>query len=60
MKNNAETALNNFIGETEDQENEVKRINKDKAVLNERDGLIERFDTVLVDNKGRMLLREQY
>lgn len=53
MKNNSEKALSNFVGE-ESQEN------KKEVVLNEREGLIERVDKVLVTKDGKQLLREQY
>lgn len=58
MKNNKEQALNDFLGT---EENETKK-NKDSknVVLDEREGLIERVDKVLVTKDGKQLLREQY
>ena len=53
--------LNKVIDEFNEEDNlqETKKKNE-KKVINEREGLIERIDRVLVTNDGRQLLREQY
>ena len=59
MENKQEKALSNFVDEP--QVEEIDNTKKAKeVVLNEREGLIERYDKVLIDKKGRQLLREQY
>ena len=58
MKDTNEKALNDFLGTeelTDDSEKDAK-----KVVLDEREGLIERVDKVLVTRDGKQLLREQY
>lgn len=60
MKNKIEKALNDFIEDSELQEKRVKIDNAKKVVLDEREGLIERIDRVLVTKDGKQLLREQY
>lgn len=63
MENKVENALDNFIGTSENETNDVNEKNKNvkKIVLDERDGLIiERLDKIIVDKSGRMLLREVY
>jgi len=55
MENNVEKALSNFVDEPLEEDKNVK-----KVVLDEREGLIERYDKVLVAKDGRQLLREQY
>lgn len=54
--------LNKVMDEFNEEDNlqETKKKNKSKKVINEREGLIERIDRVLVTNDGRQLLREQY
>lgn len=59
MENKKKKALDEFIDESTD----VEVINNAKAkevVLNEREGLIERVDKILVTKDGKQLLREQY
>jgi len=57
MENNKEKALSDFINEPEIQEDD----NVKEIVLNEREGLIERYDKkILVNKDGKQLLREQY
>lgn len=60
MEKNIEKTLDNFVNEpqTEELKNTVDNIKK--VVLNEREGLIERVDKILVTSDGRQLLREQY
>lgn len=60
MENKKEKVLDNFLNIEEDQIEKIKDIKKD--VLRERTGLIERVDCdkILIDKKGRQLLREQY
>ena len=61
MKNNVEKAIDNFIGVTDNQEEtDIQQTNAKKVVLDEREGLIERIDRVLVTKDGKQLLREQY
>ena len=55
MENNKEKALDQFLG----TQPAPKEDNK-KVILDEREGLIERVDKVLVTKDGKQLLREQY
>lgn len=57
MENEKEKAINDFIGIPEEKNGDL---NKKKVIVNEREGLIERLDRVLVTSDGRQLLREQY
>lgn len=57
--NKEEQALNDFLGSEEAKENNQENNNK-KVVMDEREGLIERVDKVLVTKDGKQLLREQY
>lgn len=57
MENKVEKALSNFV---EEPVEETKDKNVKKVVLDEREGLIERYDKVLIAKDGRQLLREQY
>lgn len=54
MKNNKEKALSNFVDEPQEEKNQKQE------VLQEREGLIERVDKILVTKDGKQLLREQY
>ena len=58
-----EKVLNQFL-ENEENEEEKKDKNVDeetkRVVLEEREGLIERVDKILVTQDGKQLLREQY
>lgn len=56
MENNVEKALSNFVDEPEVQETDQAK----KEILDEREGLIERVDKILVTKDGKQLLREQY
>jgi len=58
MENKQEKALSNFVDEPQEEVAEDKNVKK--VVIDEREGLIERYDKILVDKKGRQLLREQY
>ena len=59
MEKNKENALNQFLGEKINEPNsEIEKVKKD--VLDEREGLIERVDKILVTKDGKQLLREQY
>jgi hypothetical protein len=58
MENNVEKALSNFIDEP--QVEEIDNTYRKKVVLDEREGLIERVDKILVTKDGKQLLREQY
>lgn len=58
MENNIENALNNFVGNhvnVDENNNKAKEV-----ILNERGGLIERVDKIYVTKNGKQLLREQY
>ena len=58
MEKNREDALNQFLGE---YPKPLKQpVNQKEAVLEEREGLIERVDRILVTPDGKQLLREQY
>ena len=56
MENNVKKALSNFVDEPQLEED----LNEKKVVLDEREGLIERVDKILVTKDGKQLLREQY
>ena len=59
MDKSKENALNDFIDvQEEEQDEEVKGAKK--VVLDEREGLIERVDRILITKDGKQLLREQY
>ena len=61
MEKNVEKALDNFIGVTDAELAEkAGNVNARKVVLDEREGLIERVDKILVTKDGKQLLREQY
>lgn len=59
MDDNKEKALNDFL---EVEETETESVDKDNktVILDEREGLIERVDKILVTSDGKQLLREQY
>ena len=59
MKDTNEKALNDFLGSQEPKTPEQQPDNK-STILDEREGLIERVDKVLVTRDGKQLLREQY
>lgn len=54
-KNKKLSAIDRFL-KTEEPEGKSAK----KVVLDEREGLIERIDRVLVTRDGKQLLREQY
>ena len=56
MENNVEKALSDFVDEPVEETDD----NAKKVVLDEREGLIERVDKILVTKDGKQLLREQY
>jgi hypothetical protein len=60
MENNVEKALSNFVDEPQIEEVKTKSDQAKKVVLDEREGLIERVDKILVTKDGKQLLREQY
>lgn len=60
MENNVEKALSSFVDEPEVQEEKAKVDGAKKVVLDEREGLIERVDKILVTKDGKQLLREWY
>lgn len=60
MENKVEKALSNFLNDPELEEVETKTDQAKKVVLDEREGLIERVDKILVTKDGKQLLREQY
>ena len=55
MKNKKLSAIDRFLKTNDSNKNDQK-----KVVLDEREGLIERIDRVLVTKEGKQLLREQY
>ena len=59
MEKNIEKALDNFVDVPQTEE-EIKIKNSMKVVLDEREGLIERVDKILVTKDGKQLLREVY
>jgi len=56
MDKNIENALDNFVGNEKDKKKESAK----KVVLDEREGLIERVDKILITKEGKQLLREHY
>jgi ferritin-like metal-binding protein YciE len=57
MEKNIEKALNSFVDEPVEEKKDDKT---KKVILDEREGLIERIDKIIVTKDGKMLLREQY
>lgn len=55
MEDKKSKALDEFLPEEEKTDQNAK-----KVVLDEREGLIERVDKILVTKDGKQLLREQY
>jgi ubiquinone biosynthesis protein Coq4 len=55
MKNKKLSAIDRFL-----KSNEPTKNNQKMVVFDEREGLIERIDRVLVTKEGKQLLREQY
>ena len=55
MEKKKENALDQFLGNQPAPQEDNK-----KVVIDEREGLIERVDKVLVTRDGKQLLREQY
>ena len=53
-------AINQFLGEIENEPNEEEDENVKKTILDEREGLVERIDRIFVTRDGKQLLREQY
>ncbi len=60
MEKEVEKAINNFVEDPEVQEQKAKESQAKKVVLDEREGLIERVDKILVTKDGKQLLREWY
>jgi hypothetical protein len=60
MENKVETALDNFVDTPQTEEVKSKVDTCKKVILDEREGLIERVDKILVTKDGKQLLREQY
>ena len=66
MENKVEKAIDNFVETPQTEEEKTKAIAKEKrdnlkkVVIDEREGLIERIDRVLVTKDGKQLLREWY
>lgn len=66
MENKVEKAIDDFVETPQTEEEKTKAIIKEKrdnlkrVVLEEREGLIERVDKILVTKDGKQLLREWY
>jgi hypothetical protein len=60
MENKVEKALDNFVDVPQTEEVKTKVDASKKVILDEREGLIERVDKILVTKDGKQLLREQY
>lgn len=56
MSNKKQSAIDRFLNTTPNQGSKQQK----KFVLDEREGLIERIDKILVTKEGKQLLREQY
>lgn len=66
-----EKTLNDFLSDDEREkedktsddfisDDEKKNVDNKQTIINEREGLIERIDRILVTKDGKQLLREQY
>ena len=56
-----DVVFDKFLETEEDLENQdLKNKKNKKRTIQERTGLIERIDKILVTNDGRQLLRERY
>ena len=60
MKKDKEQALNQFLSADEETPTPKSQPSEKEIIMNEREGLIERVDKVLVTRDGKQLLREQY
>ena len=60
MEKTNEKALNDFLGSEKPKTTAVEDPDNKSTILDEREGLIERVDKVLVTRDGKQLLREQY
>lgn len=60
MENKIKDALNLFLDEKTKEPNVNQPNQAKKAVLSDREGLIERVDKVFITKDGKQLLREQY
>ncbi|MFW6242750.1 MAG: hypothetical protein ACOC2W_01170 [bacterium] len=61
MDKDVNKALNNFIGDNNEDADKQKKADKSKKeALKSRSGLIERVDKIYVTEDGRQLLREHY
>jgi hypothetical protein len=60
METKVEKALDNFVDVPQTEEVNPKKDNTKKVILDEREGLIERVDKILVTKDGKQLLREVY
>jgi len=55
-----EKVFDDFLEGDEEQVNQTQKKENKKKKIQEKTGLIERIDKVLVTNDGRQLLRERY
>jgi hypothetical protein len=65
MENKIEKALDSFVNDPPIRGEQItpkagKTDSTKKVILDEREGLIERVDKILVTKDGKQLLREQY
>lgn len=60
MKDVNVDALDSFLGDNKPEKKTQSKDYSKKVVVNQREGLIERVDKVLVTKDGKQLLREQY
>jgi len=60
MENKLKKALNNFVEDNNEFEFQQKVEADKKKFIRTDKSLIERFDRIVVDERGRQLLREQY
>ncbi len=59
-KEKKEKIIDAFLGEELIDQEEQEKKEKNKKKIQEKTGLIERIDRVLITNDGRQLLRERY
>ena len=60
MENKIKDVLDQFLDEKNGEPNANQPNEAKNAILDEREGLIERVDNILITKDGKQLLREQY
>ena len=60
MKKDDKKAIDDFLADNEESSVDEKSATTKKIVLDEREGLVERIDKIIVTKDGKQLLREVY